>query len=47
MLKNGAEDLSFETIVLTGKNTSLPHGVPSDCLIKEGDFILMDFGAVV
>ncbi len=46
MLENGAEALSFETIVLSGKNTSMPHGVPSDKKIAEGDFVLMDFGAV-
>lgn len=47
MLKNGAETLSFETIALSGKNTSLPHGVPSDRPVMNGDFVLMDFGAVV
>ena len=46
MFKNGAEDLSFETIVLSGKNTSMPHGVPSDKTVQKGEFILMDFGAV-
>lgn len=42
----GAEELSFETIVLSGANTSMPHGVPSDKPIREGEFVLMDFGAV-
>lgn len=46
MLRNGAEKISFETIALTGKNTSMPHGVPSDSRVKKGDFVLMDFGAV-
>ena len=46
MLRNGAEALSFDTIALTGKNTSLPHGVPSDASVKSGDFVLMDYGAV-
>lgn len=46
MLKKGAEALSFETIALTGSNTSMPHGVPSDCKVRKGDFVLMDFGAV-
>ncbi len=46
MLKNGAEALSFDTIALAGKNTSLPHGVPSDTIVKKGDFVLLDFGAV-
>ncbi len=46
MLRNGAEELSFETIALCGINTSMPHGVPSDKPLKKGEFILMDFGAV-
>ncbi len=46
MLSNGAEDISFDTIALCGKNTSLPHGVPSEETVKEGEFVLMDFGAV-
>jgi Xaa-Pro aminopeptidase len=47
MLKHGAEALSFDTIALAGKNTSMPHGVPSDYTVHSGDFVLMDFGAVV
>ena len=47
MLKNGAEALSFDTIALSGKNTSLPHGVPTDKKVEQGDFVLLDFGAVV
>ncbi|MEE1137739.1 MAG: aminopeptidase P family protein [Acutalibacteraceae bacterium] len=47
MLKNGAESISFETIAVSGKNSSMPHGVPSDKKIEKGDFITLDFGAVV
>lgn len=47
MRRNGAEDLSFETIALTGSHTSMPHGVPDDRVVMKGDFVLMDFGAVV
>ncbi len=47
MLRNGAECISFDTIAVSGKNTSLPHGVPSDKKIATGDFITMDYGAVV
>ena len=47
MLSNGAEELSFDTIALSGKNTSLPHGVPTDKPIEQGEFVLLDFGAVV
>ncbi len=46
MFEQGAEALSFETIVLSGKNTSMPHGVPTNKKIEYGDFVLMDFGAV-
>lgn len=46
MLMNGAEAVSFETIALSGKNTSMPHGVPSDKKVCRGEFVLMDFGAV-
>ncbi len=47
MFKNGAEALSFDTIALSGKNTSLPHGVPGDKIVETGEFVLLDFGAVV
>ena len=47
MLKNGAEALSFDTIALSGKNTSLPHGVPTDKKVEKGEVVLLDFGAVV
>lgn len=46
MLSHGAECVSFDTIALSGANTSLPHGVPSGKKIQKGEFILMDFGAV-
>lgn len=45
MAKNGSDGVSFETILLTGKNTSMPHGVPGNTKIKSGDFVLFDFGA--
>ena len=47
MLKNGADALSFDTISVSGVNSSMPHGVPSEKIIEDGDFITMDFGAVV
>lgn len=47
MLKHGAEGISFDTIAVTGKKTSLPHGVPDDeTVVKNNTFVLMDFGAV-
>lgn len=44
LLKNGGEGLSFEPIVVSGPNTSLPHGVPGERRLRDGDFITMDFG---
>lgn len=45
MAKNGSDGLSFDTILLTGSHTSMPHGVPSEKKIENGDFVLFDFGA--
>ncbi len=46
LLKNGADGMAFEPIVVSGPNTSMPHGVPGDRVVEPGDFITMDFGAV-
>lgn len=45
--KLGSEGVAFDFIVVSGKNSSLPHGVPTDKPIENGDFITMDFGATV
>ncbi len=47
LYKNGGEGLSFDPIVVSGPNTSLPHGVAGDRVIQEGDFITMDFGVLL
>ena len=44
MRKSGADCISFDTISISGKNTSMPHGIPSDKVIEYGDFLTMDFG---
>ncbi len=41
----GAEDISFDLITIIGKKTSLPHGVPSDDKISQGDFFTFDIGS--
>ena len=46
LYKNGGEGLAFDPIVVSGPNTSLPHGVAGDRKICEGDFITLDFGAL-
>ena len=45
LYKNGGQGLSFDPIVVSGPNTSLPHGVAGERVIREGDFITMDYGA--
>ncbi|ALG11686.1 aminopeptidase P family protein [Kibdelosporangium phytohabitans] len=47
MLANGAEKPSFETIVAAGANSAIPHHRPTDAVLKPGDFVKMDFGALV
>lgn len=47
MRKSGADAVAFDFIVVSGKNSSLPHGVPTDKKIENGDFVTMDFGAKV
>lgn len=47
MKSNGAEDLSFKTICVSGQNTSYPHGVPGNKVIQNGEFVTMDFGCKV
>lgn len=43
-LKNGADDKSFDPIVVSGVRSSMPHGVPGDNVIEDG-FLTIDFGA--
>ena len=46
MYKNGAHGLSFDPIVVSGPNSSMPHGVAGERKIVEGDFVTMDFGVL-
>lgn len=41
---NGADGLSFDSIVASGRNSSMPHAVPTDKKIEAGDPITIDFG---
>ena len=43
---NGGQGVGFETILISGKKTSLPHGKPSEKLIENRDFITIDFGVL-
>lgn len=46
ILDNGAEAISFATIVASGQRGSLPHGVASDKIIEPNDFVTIDFGCL-
>lgn len=41
---NGAEGVSFKTILTSGPNTSMPHLRCTDKKVKSGDVIIVDFG---
>src|SRR6201997_4257603 len=47
MLDHGADGVSFETIVATGANSAIPHHRPTDAVLAGGDFVKIDFGALV
>jgi Xaa-Pro aminopeptidase len=47
MLVLGAEAPSFETIVATGANSAIPHHRPDATVLRDGDFLKLDFGATV
>ena len=47
MLALGAEAVSFETIVATGANSAIPHHRPDATVLRDGDFLKLDFGATV
>lgn len=45
MRSNGASGIAFDTIFISGPDTSMPHGVPGERKLENGDFITMDYGA--
>lgn len=47
MLDRGASGPAFETIVATGANSAIPHHRPTDAVLLKGDFVKIDFGALV
>ena len=46
MKKMGAKDLSFPSIVASGVRSCLPHGQATDKIVKNGDFLTLDFGCI-
>ncbi|MCD4784375.1 MAG: Xaa-Pro peptidase family protein [Candidatus Eremiobacteraeota bacterium] len=47
MKLSGADKEAFDIIVAAGKNSALPHAKVSDCKLKEGDPVVIDWGAKV
>jgi Xaa-Pro aminopeptidase len=47
MLDNGADTISFDTIVAAGPNSAIPHHRPTTAVLADGDFVKIDFGALV
>ncbi len=46
MKEEGAEGFSFDTIAASGIHSAMPHAVPTDKKLAEGDFLTMDFGCL-
>ncbi len=47
MRRRGAEGIAFETIVVAGERSALPHGQPSDRTIKRDELVIIDYGCRV
>jgi Xaa-Pro aminopeptidase len=47
MFDHGADARAFETIVAAGANSAVPHHRPTDAVLHPGDFVKIDFGALV
>lgn len=47
MVEEGADTMPYGNILISGKKTSLLHGIPAEKAIEYGDFVLIDFGCQV
>lgn len=46
MKLNGAEGFSFDAIIASGVHSSMPHAMPDEKKLENGDFVTMDFGCL-
>ncbi len=46
MKEEGAEGFSFDTIAASGEHSAMPHAIPTDKKLENGDFLTMDFGCL-
>ena len=44
MKSHGAQEKSFDTIAAFGLHSAMPHAVPTEKPLEQGDFITLDFG---
>lgn len=47
LLEQGITQMAFQTIVLFGERTALPHGEAGNHTLQKGDFVLFDLGVVI
>lgn len=47
LLASGADSIAFGPIVATGPNSAIPHAVPTDRVIRNGDLLVIDWGVYV
>lgn len=47
LLASGAESIAFGPIVAAGPNSAIPHAVPTDRVIRNGDLLVVDWGVYV
>jgi Xaa-Pro aminopeptidase len=45
--KGGAQDMSFPTIIASGRRSALPHGRASETAIPAQGFVVCDFGVIL
>ncbi|MGH3569422.1 MAG: M24 family metallopeptidase [Pseudonocardia sp.] len=46
MRRHGATGPAFETIVASGAHSAVPHHRPTDAILRRGDLVKLDFGAL-
>jgi Xaa-Pro aminopeptidase len=46
ILGMGGDDVAFPVIAASGKNAAIPHAHPTNKTIEDGEFLILDFGAV-
>ena len=46
ILEMGGDDIAFPIIAASGRNAAIPHAQPTNKTIEDGEFLILDFGAV-